>query len=330
MTRFRVLAALAAAAVAAGVYAAFWNALADRARAAVETWAAQRRAAGWTVESGPLTVGGFPLAVTVRGDGVRIGARGWRWRAPAVTATVRPWAPGTVAVDAPGAQEIALLDGGLVVAASGAEAGLTFDGGALRAARLAVPEALVREGPEGPLPATGRIEGRLARMDGAAGSGAASFGFALSIAWPSLPDAPPAFRGAGRLSAEGVARDLPPAAGSPARYLRDWRAGGGAVDLDSVALDWKPFGLSGDGTVALDGRLQPEAALTLGVRGFRDAVAALVSAGAMRPGTALAVTLAAGALAGGEDTVRVPVTVQNRTLSVGPVPVLEFGAIGWE
>lgn len=329
MTRIRVLAALAAAAIAAGLYAAFWHVLADRVRTAVENWAAERRAEGWTVESDPLTVGGFPLGVTVRGADVRVGARGWRWHAPAVTATVRPWASGTVSVDAPGAQRIALGDESVVVAASGAEAGLRFDGGGLRSARLAVRETAIRDGAEEPVPDVGRIEGRLARLDGAAGSGAASFGFAFSVAWPDLPGAPLAFRGAGRLSAEGVARDLPPAAGPPVRYLRDWRAGGGAVDLDSVALDWESFGLSGNGTIALDERLQPEAALTIGVRGFRDAVAALVSAGAIRPGAALAAALAAGALSGGEDTVRVPVAVQNRTLSVGPVPVLEFGAIEW-
>ena len=81
--------------------------------------------------------------------------------------------------------------------------------------------------------------------------------------------------------------------------------------------------------------MQPIGAFTASISGFNDAVDALVEAGAARPQDGALAKVVLGVLAktppgGGPKVVSLPLSLQDRRLSVGPVPLVTFKRIEWE
>lgn len=112
-----------------------------------------------------------------------------------------------------------------------------------------------------------------------------------------------------------------------------WSAAGGTVELDRVALDWAPLGLEGEGTVALDTRLQPLAALTARVSGWGSFMDRLARAGMVEQGPAAAAKMLMSLMSKpdtlGRPAVPVPVTLQDGLLYVGPARVLTVPPLPW-
>ena len=118
------------------------------------------------------------------------------------------------------------------------------------------------------------------------------------------------------------------------RRLAAWSKDGGRIELTAFNATWEAATeLSGDGTVALDGQLQPVAAFSAVVRGYNEAVDAAVARGLMTPaqGTAAKLWLAARAEKDERGLkVKLPLTIQDGFLSMGPIKLAQVPRIAWD
>lgn len=117
-------------------------------------------------------------------------------------------------------------------------------------------------------------------------------------------------------------------------WLQAWRARGGALTLDHLALDWGTLGVAGSGSVALDAALQPDATATLDVQGYNEAIAAMARARAIAPGPALATQFALALLAkpgkaGAPPSIHVTATLRDGRLTVGGAELARLPKLSW-
>jgi len=112
--------------------------------------------------------------------------------------------------------------------------------------------------------------------------------------------------------------------------LAAWRDAGGVVQLSSLKILWGSLTVQGDGTLTLDKDLQPLAAFSTRLSGHEQAVDVLREQGQLQP---LAANLIKAALKLLEDPqtaadkpreVKVPITLQDRTLAIAGVHVLNW------
>ncbi|MBT6959663.1 MAG: DUF2125 domain-containing protein, partial [Rhodospirillaceae bacterium] len=89
------------------------------------------------------------------------------------------------------------------------------------------------------------------------------------------------------------------------------------------------------GTVALDEALQPIAAFSTRITGFKDALRALETNGAIKKGQAASAQVILSLLAktppgGDAPELQVPLSIQDQRLTVGPFDVMRVPAVRWE
>ncbi|MCH8237896.1 MAG: DUF2125 domain-containing protein, partial [Proteobacteria bacterium] len=120
-----------------------------------------------------------------------------------------------------------------------------------------------------------------------------------------------------------------------AEALAQWRDRGGTVEIRRLDIRHGPLAVEGDGTLALDGDMQPMGAFTFLVRGFLEALDRLREAGVIEEHPARLAKTVLGALArnpggdgGGE--LKVPLTIQERWLYVGPVGIGRMPVLHWD
>jgi hypothetical protein len=115
--------------------------------------------------------------------------------------------------------------------------------------------------------------------------------------------------------------------------LAAWRDAGGVVDLNGFAFRQGPLGVTGSGTLALDAALQPEGAGTITTTGLSEALEILIRDGFIPADRALIARTTAKALEkpgpDGRVEAKVGLSLQNRTVSFGPVPLLALQPIEW-
>ncbi len=332
MLKNRPAIALVCLLAAAFCYGGYWWFAAQALRRGFDAWTAERRAQGWIVDHGAVSVGGFPGRLAMRIETPSIGLPqnrgGWRWRGPRLTASARPWNPTRLVLSAPGRHRLGAADpveiragtaeGILAPLPSGAGLGLDWrlgtvvvspiGGGPARSIELVAARVVLPAGQEP------RIDLRLAGID--------------------LGEAPAAALGA-RIDEVRLEAALtgPIARGRRRRILEIWRDGGGTVEIERLGLRWRALAIDGEGTAALDAALQPIAALHLKIAGYRLLIDALADAGAVdprnAPGLKSALDLLAFATPGGAGRIGLPVTIQDQRLSLGPVPVLELPRLVW-
>ncbi len=149
---------------------------------------------------------------------------------------------------------------------------------------------------------------------------------------PAFADSPLGAR-VEKVSAEIEARGgipLPPETGT----LLYWHDQGGTLEINSLRVHYNALSLHGEGTVALDAALQPAAAFTAKIQGYRQTIDGLQQAGVMDKGEAFTARLLLGALAredgaSRENTIEIPISIQDRMLSVGPLELLRLPPIHW-
>lgn len=324
-----LLLALAVAAIA------YWFVAADRLRAGLDQWAAQRRAEGYTVSYGQPLVGGFPLDIRVVVADPQISTPGgtWSWRGTALQVETKLWNPRTVTFLLPGRHEFARAGLAQPMTARADPAGgwatIGHDGRVVEATldctRLEIDfgqrlglatigRAVFwvrprprRDDPDEPLPpletaATLRELTLPAALDGP-----------LGRQMPLL---------AANISVVG---NLPQAITHAA--LAQWRDQSGTVELLDAKLRWGPLNLKGSGTVTIDEDMRPLGAGTVELRGFNETVQRLVETGAVKKQAGTMAQLVLGVLAkpatpGGEPVLNVPLTAQHGFLSLGPIKLL--------
>lgn len=116
--------------------------------------------------------------------------------------------------------------------------------------------------------------------------------------------------------------------------LIQWRDSGGTVDFKAIDLNYPPLQLRGDGTLALDGALQPVAALSVKAEGFFETIDALHGRGYIPLGTSFAAKIALGVLSvkpegGGNAYLDLPISLQNQSLYAGSIKLLKLRAVEW-
>jgi hypothetical protein len=134
----------------------------------------------------------------------------------------------------------------------------------------------------------------------------------------------------------GGALAVPPADGvrGTVGWLQAWRDHGGKLTVERMALGWGPLGLSGNGNIALDAALQPDAQARLTVLGYNEAITAMAEGGYMAPGTSLAAQFALGLLAkpataGARPRIDVTASLHDGKLVVGGVELGRLPKLSW-
>ncbi|MCP5366468.1 MAG: DUF2125 domain-containing protein [Hyphomicrobiales bacterium] len=331
-----------------GGYAGYWFWAAAAVRDGAADWVARAAADGLVARFEGMEVGGFPFYLVLRLEQPRLAAprapQPWAWGARRAVARARPWDLNHVHVDAAGDQGVTVTVDGRDVAYTG------------RAERLEADLTLRH----------GRMAAVAARVGGLGLDAPAPFGpvavrdLAVDLVWPSDPGkagaaAAPAtslhldLRGRGlsvsdgldlplgaKLSAVALSADLrgpiprPPDAAS----LAAWRDAGGTLEVVNLDLDYGPLSLLGEGTLAVDEALQPVGAMTAKIQGFFEAVDALRARGLIRSRAASTAKILLGVMAkkspeGGPSTLSLPLTLQERKLYVGPVPLVVLPPLRW-
>jgi hypothetical protein len=331
--------ALAALIALAGGYGVWWLKAADQARDTLIAWIEGRRAQGWTIQHGAIAATGFPGTLRLAVESPALArpseTRPWSWRGPErVMVEIHPLAPHRLKAIFPGrhvldlgpkgAFDLSLQAGSLEVTLAGER----LDGGHLALAGVEL---------SGLAGATGKLA--LARLD-----------LDVQDRHPARPEDLKQPSWTAGLELEGL--DLPqgitpplgprvakarvglalygvPPANSGREALRAWSEAGGTLEAERLELIWEPLDLVGDGTVALDRDLAPLGSFFLIVRGAFDTVDALVKRGLVKPGDSMLVKLALAVLAknppeGESGSLRLPLSVQNNQLMVGPARLLRL------
>ncbi|MEM9169332.1 MAG: DUF2125 domain-containing protein [Pseudomonadota bacterium] len=314
--------------LAFAAHALVWRAGVAQLRLGVEAWVDDQRAAGLDVRHGPLRLGGYPFVLTARAPDVTIrdGTLG-DWSTDEVSVTLLPWAPGALTLRAPKPQRLALVD----------EAAWTLDF-PKAVARLAGDDAgawsmQIDTGPGAAAEARPRAA-RSIRTDGARlrvdvadpttlVAEAASDGFSMIVGEGGRRDDQAGGRqlsGTARVRLSGLdALALSPAA---------WRATGGTLRVESVALRTEDAEADLRGDVSIDASGRARGDLTVKLTNPGALVGALADAGAVDDAQAQTLTaaLTLAAIAGG-GVVNAPFTFQDgRTrlagVDLGPAPML--------
>ena len=114
-----------------------------------------------------------------------------------------------------------------------------------------------------------------------------------------------------------------------AENLAAWCDDGGTVEIKSLALHWGTLTVDAKGTLSLDHRFRPIAALSATVRGHRALVDSLVRAGTIRPaqGARTKITLDVFSDPANGGSVTIPVTVQDGWFNSGPLQVFRLSLV---
>ena len=321
-----------------------WRWVEGRMAQGFAAWTRAMAADGWTVQAGATSRGGWPLAVEFSvGDFSLAGGAndlpgGAAYTAEQVTLRLDPWHPTVVTV----------LSGGRQSLRVGPMPALPFT-----AERLALSIPLVQGTPPesaaldaGGLrfsaPAEGLTIGLLEgqadwhRADASAphATNLRLSAEAITLPPPPAPQAPLGPHIASASIDGTLAGVLPPDAQSPAAAAAGWRDSGGALALRRIAVGWGPLGVSGSASLTLDAALQPEATATLRLIGMQETLTALAAAHVITPRAAQAAKAVAGLLArapdeGGTPGVEVPLTLHDRTIALGMIPLATVGKLIW-
>jgi hypothetical protein len=326
-------------------HAIYWRIAAGRLQAGFQTWIENAQRQGWSVRTGGVTVGGWPIAAQLTvADPIVSGGEplvpgGMTWDAGQVALRVELLQPWQLVVAPVGMQHLRFRDGTEVkfvadrmdaVTPLQPEPSRAVDVQASRL-RVLLPDL---GGAESSV--TVGVAGCALRFAASAEAGEESLGFAVSAEAIELPDSIhwPLGRSVKSFSADGALEGPLPSAASPAGFAKAWRDSGGSLKVQKANLVWGPLTLELAATLALDEQLQPMGAGNSRIIGYDATLDALAGNGVLTRSAVTAakavLSLLANAPAEGEAAeVEVPLTLQYRTLSMRQVPLIRFPELDW-
>lgn len=334
-SKLRLILALSVVLLAVG-YALWWWQAARAVEQGVLAWIGEQRANGALAEHGGLSVGGFPFTLRAVLEQPHLATRGAEWRGARLIAEAAPWNPTQVALTLPGEQRLTLAQPDqppLDLTARGGGTGRVVWrlSGGVEHARLSFAD-LTAQAAGLPLPIAALEVEAIQPGQPPAAHTDTGLTVTLTATGLTLPETAPASLGREVARAELSARVM----GRPPRVepagLSAWSRDGGTVELDRLALDWGPLALAMNGTLALDGELQPQAALTAEIRGGNAVLDAMKPT--LRPNEAALARTVLTMLSrptgpSGEPVITAPVTVQNRALFLGPLKIASVPRVAW-
>jgi hypothetical protein len=336
LTRNHALAALAVLAIA---YTAYWFALARIVARDIDNWATLQRAQGYAVSYSQTPLGGFPFSVTVRflnPDIVAPSGR-WRWQGAETRLRILPWAPFDLQLSAPGRHRLSLggpsarqfwITGDRLTLSLHLSDGIAADRFGFTLAHALIDDGL------GGLATVERLAAEARLPPGPpADPDHSSLDLLANVTKLKLPEDPAMPLGREILAAHLEAQVMGPVPeGAPRQALLAWSRAGGDLELRRLEGVYGSIWFNGDGTLALDDALQPQFAGSFSVTGFGSALDRLAAAGVLAPGSAQMAKLMLAAMAtndGGLTRVKLPLTVQDGALSMGPVRLATLRPLDW-
>lgn len=110
--------------------------------------------------------------------------------------------------------------------------------------------------------------------------------------------------------------------------LEAWRDGGGVLDVQTLNFTWPPFAIKGEGTLTLDKGMYPLGAFSTQITGYKDGLHYLVTGQVIQRNNATMVGFVLDMLSRsdnkGKQEIQVPLTLQDRSISIGGIPVWEW------
>lgn len=348
MTAKPMRAVLAAFLLLAGLTAAhsvLWRWMGGQLDRGFASWVEQRRAQGWIVEHAAPIRGGWPLAATLTVPGLRVVATGpalpggAEWQAEALVLRVAPPRLDQVVLEARGRQRLRFATVELPFAADRLDVTLPLESGVPLREGEFLAERLRMSTPAGPLDLQNARIGIETRTTATEAEPALTLSLTLdALDLPPDVAAQPALGAFGRriesLTAEAVLTGPLPGGRDPVARTEQWRDNGGTLEVRSLNLRWGPVSGGATATLTLDETLQPMGTATLRLAGAGEAIRALSVAGVLTPraagtATAAVMLLQRPAEDGGAPQVELPLTLQERQLTVARVPVLRLQPIEW-
>ncbi|HTJ64514.1 MAG TPA: DUF2125 domain-containing protein [Alphaproteobacteria bacterium] len=316
------------------LYSGWWVLTARTITSSANSWITTEQAKGAKLAPDAVSVGGYPFTFTIKLQNVGLSwPSGLGFTAQNLKVNARPWAIRTFHINATGGVTVSLPSGDVRPA-------LTFASQTLRGTAgfqdNAVPTALNL--------AADTVSASLTGVEGDAGR-------ELTIATLKLQEIRPATPPkadtdtAMDLSLEGLDLSAPVIEGNPlgstikkiglhvqlmgvppATYdgvgLKAWRDAGGTINTPDLSIEWGALSFGGNGTLALDTNMQPEGAFSVHIAGYEQALDSLAAAGWIKMSGASLAKLAMGIAAqtgpDGRPTVKTPLTIQDRHISLGP------------
>ncbi|HTU56177.1 MAG TPA: DUF2125 domain-containing protein [Acetobacteraceae bacterium] len=338
-----------------------WLIAARQVEAVFRGWIAARRSEGWQVAAGAEHLGGWPLSASVIVAGLAISGGqnlvpgGLAWRTNRLALSVDVLTPRKLLLLPEGEQRFRIAGSPeIVLAASRIEAALPLFAGPGAGESIAISATEPRLGPAGLDPDLVRagtlgIEASLAASAAGAGrAGIETTAEAVSGARPAVQlqmhatSIRIAHAGLGALGREIALVSLAAVLTGPlpsgpawAVELGAWRDGGGTLTVRDFSLLWGPLAVGAAGRMVLDRAMQPAGEGTARILGYAATLDALVAHGSIGPGAATAAKAVLmllarpSATAGAPPEVDVPLRLEDRTLSVGSIPLLQVPALTW-
>lgn len=338
MRRALIVAAAAIAVLAAG-HTALWAWAVNRLETESRAWAAARQAQGWEVRIGPSSTGGWPWAARLHIEGVAVAAKPpasaitFAYTAGAADLDIALLRPASLRIRFAGAQSIRLgPTPALPFTAASTDLVVPFSaGGPVHEADLTATDLLL--GPD-KLPV-----GRLALhtdLHPTAAAGEPAIAFTLAAGPVELARTAAAATLGGnieRIEAEGALSGPLPRLPDPAARAAAWRDGGGSLTFTRIALTWGKLTANASATIALDEKLQPMGTATARLSGADAALDSLAGAHAIAPQAGFAGKALLGLMSqpqpDGTSVVDVPLTLKDRTLMLGRLPLARLPEMTW-
>ncbi|MEE3626605.1 DUF2125 domain-containing protein [Nitrospirillum sp. BR 11752] len=340
-------------------YAVWWHRMATRLLTLLDHSADLARTGGATITYQPPTLGGFPLSIAITATDVKVEKPdGLSWSADTVRASAPIWRLDDVVLTLPKGGHASLPHEGVrpaldaTAAIVGGRVTLDLAAGSprtvqvnlshatLTAAALPAPEgdAAGAPPPASLMPAGSYpIEGLSITVERPVTPPADHTGTGLGLRLDITNMTVPPVRSLGtklqRLVLSARVQGPLPAAPT-AEAVAPWSKAGGTVELDSLKLDWGDLHLAANATLALDTSLQPQGSGTAELSGLDNLVDALQDGGSLHGNQAQWAHLGVALLAkpkadGGAPTLKLPITMQNHKLQIGPLTVGHYPDIAW-
>lgn len=317
-------------------YAVWWYVLVEQTREHVDTWFENMRAAGHEATYDDLRFTGFPSRIALQIQNFQFNHANGRWRVtlPNVRAQGIPWQLDNVQGHIGVLINVEHVRGAQVDIYEVSSVINSFD------VTMSAPGTFAFEMRE--LTVTGSTISQPIMMEtfnGVLRGGDANMFLQASLkaTGVKLPDAElsPFGEDIASLEADIDVEVHPTPAPSLPAQLDIWRRDGGAIEVRRLSIRHGVLGLDGDGTITLDHDLQPEGAFGASVSGFNPAVDALIAQGLVPEAEGQLAKAALGLFAkappgGGPKQIDVPLTVQDRRLSVGPFPLMRIPRVYWD
>ncbi|NVK19583.1 MAG: DUF2125 domain-containing protein [Methylocystaceae bacterium] len=335
MTAFWVMLVLAL------LYVGAWFVTSMSLRSGVQDWFAARQAEGYIAkyDDKRARISGFPFSVKATIKDVTLappvgpsGERPWVWAPKHVTFSITPlpWSVSTLTVDLSARQVLTVNRS--TYSGKAKTFALTLDwmsDGLPADLRLLIEGLSLNAQKQGAPVSIDKLTLQASRLSNG------DYDFDLNTTRASLPSG---LAGMGRRVDEIIIRGLFNqnfAQNSLDRVqLGQWRDAGGTVEINRIQVAYGPLLVQGNGTLALDGGLQPVGAFSARIQGFFETLEALRRARVVRGPDASMAKVVLGMLLkypenGGQPSISLPISIQDQAVFAGPVRLINIPTQNW-